>query len=360
MTRDALWERRLLLLVTAVLVVFGIAAVAGAAEVGPQFAVRQAVGGLVGAVALVAAALAPPDLWRRLAWPILAVVAVLLITVLLPFTQAIAPQINGARRWLTLGIVTVQPGELTKFAIVGWTAMLAAKKGPRVREMRRGLMPFLVVLVPVFILLALQPHLSMAVLVAMLAAIVLFIAGARLGHFLLLGGVGGLAVYGQITSVPYRLARIVTFLNPGDVPADASAQIRESLIGFGAGRVLGVGLGEGQQKLGYLPYSYSDFIFSSIGEEWGFLGATLLVLLFALYGWVGFRIARTAADPFGRYLAGGFTAMIVLTALLHMAVNLALLPTTGLTLPFISYGRSSLIVALAATGVILSVARARA
>jgi len=152
---------------------------------------------------------------------------------------------------------------------------------------------------------------------------------------------------------------VVTFLNPGAAPTEATWQVKQSLIGIGAGQLLGVGVGQGQQKLGYLPYAYSDFIFSTIGEEWGFVGVLAIALLFGTFLWFGFRIARTADDPFGQLLATGITAMIGLSVVLHVGVTLAVIPATGVTLPFISYGRSSLIVALAATGVLVSVGRAR-
>jgi cell division protein FtsW len=143
----------------------------------------------------------------------------------------------------------------------------------------------------------------------------------------------------------------------GGDATDASWQMQQSLVGMGAGRAFGVGFGEGLQKLGYLPLAYSDFIFSTIGEEWGFVGVTLVILLFAIYLWMGLRIARSAPDRFGLLLATGLTAMIAVTAILHMAVTLAMVPTTGLPLPFISYGRTALLVSLFATGVIVNVGR---
>lgn len=356
---EHLWERRLLAVVTALLVVFGLASVAGAAEVGPAFAVRQAVGAAIGALGLLAVARIPHATWHHLAYPALVAVSVLLVLVLLPFTHGIAPEINGARRWIVVGWVTVQPSELAKLAVVVWAASFAARKGERMRQLKLGLGPFFLVLAPVLLLISAEPHLSMTVLIGLLAAIVLFTAGAKLGHLIMLGAAGIVAVYQGILSESYRVARLAAFLNPEQVPADASEQIRQSLVGIGAGRLLGVGFGQGQQKLGYLPYSYSDFIFSTIGEEWGFVGVTALVLLFAAYVWLALRIARTAPDAFGRYLATGLGAMVGLTAFLHIAVNLALLPTTGLTLPFIAYGRSSLVVALGATGLLFSIARGR-
>jgi cell division protein FtsW len=148
-------------------------------------------------------------------------------------------------------------------------------------------------------------------------------------------------------------------MNPGDATSDAGFQIHQSLMGIGSGQLIGVGFGQGQQKLGYLPYAYSDFLFSTIGEEWGFLGVLVVVLLFSLFCWLGFRIARTATDPFGQYLAVGLTATIGLTAFMHMAVSLGLMPTTGLTLPFMSYGRSSQVISLLGTGILVNIGRLR-
>jgi cell division protein FtsW len=148
-------------------------------------------------------------------------------------------------------------------------------------------------------------------------------------------------------------------MNPGDAITNAGFQINQSLVGIGSGGLFGVGFGEGQQKLGYLPYAYSDFLFSTIGEEWGFIGVLTVVALFTLFCWLGFRIARTAADPFGQYLAVGLTAAIGLTAFMHMAVSLGLMPTTGLTLPFMSYGRSSQVISLLGTGILINIGRLR-
>jgi len=365
--RDTRWETRLLALVAAILVVFGLTAVYGASsllmisggQVGSSFALKQALGAAVGGI--VATLLARSDYrkWQRAAWPVLAVCAVLLVLPLLPFTYAIAPSINGARRWANLGFVTVQPSELAKFAVVVWTAMLAAKKGERIRTFQYGLLPFIVVLAPLVALIFFEPNLSMALLVGLLAGVVLFTAGARIGHFLAVAVVATPILFGAVASAQYRLARVVTFLNPGSAPSEATWQVHQSLVGMGAGRLFGVGLGQGQQKLGYLPYAYSDFIFSTIGEEWGFLGVLAIMVLFGTFAWLGFRIARSAGDPFGRLLAVGLTGMIGITAVLHIGVTLALLPATGITLPFISYGRSSLFVALVATGVLISIGRGR-
>jgi cell division protein FtsW len=188
---------------------------------------------------------------------------------------------------------------------------------------------------------------------------VLFTAGAKIGHFLLLGFGAVLLVANQIQDVEYRIRRVTAFLDGGGATSAASFQLTQSIIGFGSGRFLGMGFGEGQQKLGYVPYAYSDFLFSTIGEEWGFLGVCVVVFLFGLFCWMGFRIARTASDPFGQYLAVGLTAAIGISAFLHMAVTMGLMPTTGLTLPFMSHGRSSLMISLLGTGILINIGRQR-
>ncbi|PYO72556.1 MAG: hypothetical protein DMD64_10610, partial [Gemmatimonadetes bacterium] len=200
------WEGRLLAVVTAVLVVFGLAAVYGASslvttaggQVGSSFALRQAVGAVVGGLLAIVFARTDYHRWRGWAWPLLWVTALLLIIPLLPFTHPITPTINGARRWVNLGVLTLQPSELAKFAVVVWCAMLAAKKGEQLREFQKGVLPFVVILVPVTGLIFLEPHLSMALLVALLAGSVMFTAGAKIGHFLALGVAAGPLLFGAV------------------------------------------------------------------------------------------------------------------------------------------------------------------
>ena len=361
------WETRLLGVVTLILLAFGVAATYGAASlvtvkgqnVGLEFAARQLTGAALGGLLLLWASRQDYYRWRTWAWPLLLVTIGLLLIPLLPFTRHISPVLNGARRWVDLGPINFQPSELARLVVVVWCAMLASKKGAQVREFRKGVIPFIVVLGLVSVLILLEPNLSMATLVALLGGLVLFTAGARIGHFFLLGGVGVILVFHQIRDAQYRLARVLTFLNPGDATTEAGFQIHQSLVGIGSGGLFGTGFGQGQQKLGYLPYAYSDFLFSTIGEEWGFVGVLVVVLLFALFCWLGFRIARTAAEPFGQYLAVGLTATIGLTAFMHMAVSLGLIPTTGLTLPFMSYGRSSQVISLLGTGILINIGRLR-
>jgi cell division protein FtsW len=327
--------------------------------VGSTFALNQVTGFLIGGVLATSVARLDYHLWERYAWPLLGIVAVLLVIPLLPFTGSIAPVVNGARRWVNFGPFRVQPGDLAKLVIVAWTAMLAAKKGEQMRNFRRGVVPVMVIVMPIVGMIFLEPNLSMALLVTLLAGIVMFSAGARIGHFLLLAVGSAPLVFGAVATAQYRLARILTFLNSGSAPSEATWQVHQSLVGIGAGQLFGVGIGQGQQKLGYLPYAYQDFIFSTLGEEWGFIGVLGLAVGFGLFVWLGFRIARSARDPFGQLLAAGLTAMIGMSAVLHIGVNLAVLPATGITLPFVSYGRSSLLVSLIATGILVSVGQGR-
>jgi cell division protein FtsW len=361
------WETRLLGVVTLVLLAFGVATTYGAASLvtlkgqsaGLGFAVRQLSGAILGGILLLWASRQDYYRWRTWAWPLLLITIGFLLVPLLPFTREFAPSLNGARRWVDIGPINFQPSELARLAVVIWAAMLASKKGAQVREFKKGILPFIVILGLVSLLILLEPNLSMATLVALLGGVVLFTSGARIGHFILLGGAGVILVFHQIRDAQYRLARVLTFLNPGEATTAGGFQIYQSLIGIGSGGLFGTGFGEGQQKLGYLPYAYSDFLFSTIGEEWGFVGVLVVVSLFTLFCWLGFRIARTAADPFGQYLAVGLTATVGLTAFMHMAVSLGLMPTTGLTLPFMSYGRSSQVISLLGTGILINIGRLR-
>jgi cell division protein FtsW len=362
------WETRLLAVVTATMVVFGIASMYGAASllssksganIGLNYTITQVTGAIAGGIALLIVSRIDYRIWQRFAWPLLLVTLAFLLIPLLPFTYRIAPLTNGARRWVDVGLVNFQPSELARLVIVIWCAMLAAKKGEQVRQFKKGVLPFLLVIGLVAGLILLEPNLSMATLVGLLGMLVLFTAGAKIGHFLLLAFAAVLLVANQIKDVEYRIRRLTAFMDGGSATSDAGFQLTQSIIGFGSGRVLGLGFGEGQQKLGYVPYAYSDFLFSTIGEEWGFLGVCVVVLLFTLFCWMGFRIARTASDPFGQYLAVGLTAAIGITAFLHMAVTMGLMPTTGLTLPFMSHGRSSLMISLVGTGILINIGRQR-
>lgn len=359
------WESPVLLFLTLLGLSFGIVTVYSASAVRAQlgdlphyhYLVRQAAGGALGLVLLVIGAHIDYRRYRILAWPIIGATVLALLVLILPGTEAIAPVINNARRWLILGPVRLQPSELAKFALIAWTAALAVKKQDQLNSLSRGLLPFVLMWILVAGLIAAEPSRSAAMIVFTLAFTVLFAAGARIAHFAALGLLGLPLLFAQIHKVQYQFDRILAFINRTGDPANLGYQINQALIAFGSGGLLGRGFGRGQQKFGFLPEPHNDFILAMVGEEWGFVGVVAIVLLFLAIALIGYRIARQAPDLFGFLLAIGVTNLIALQAFLHMAVNLAVLPTTGITLPFVSYGRSSLLVSLFAVGVLINISR---
>jgi cell division protein FtsW len=357
------WEPAALLGAVLVLLSFGLVNLYSASSFLAQrqalpdtfYVLRQTAGAAIGLVLMVIVSRIPHRWWRALAWPLVAVTFALLLTLVLPWTHGIAPEINGARRWLHIG-VAVQPSELAKLALIVWTAHIAVRKQGEFRSLSKGLGPFLLIWGVILLPVLLQPDLSTAFVIGLLAATVVFAAGARIGHFVFLGAVCLPIVLGQLAN-GFRQGRMDAFRNLDAHTSAAGYQIHQSLIAFGSGGPAGVGFGEGRQKFGFLPEPHNDFIFSMIGEEWGLFGATLIVGLYLVIILVGFRIAQRAPDLFGQLLAIGLTSFIALHAVLHMGVGLGLLPPTGLSLPFISYGRSNLLVSLVSVGILMSIAR---
>ena len=358
------WEPAVLMGVTLLLFAFGLVTLYSASQVlalragvpDYYYVLRQAMGGALGLGAMVVVSRVPYRWWQPLAWPLLGLTWILLMILIVPGTEGIAPRINGARRWLQVGI-TIQPSDLAKMALVIWTASLAVKKQPQFRSLKKGLLPFLVIWGAVLLPIAAEPDFSTACLIGLLVAMVVFVAGGRIGHFLFVGLLLLPFLWIQL-GAGFRLQRVLAFLNPGADPDGAGYQVTQSLVAIGSGGLTGVGFGEGRQKYGFLPEPHNDFIFAMIGEEWGLMGVLFIVSLYLTLILVGFRIARRAQDLFGELLAVGFTSLIALHAVLHMSVGLGLVPTTGLALPLISYGRSNLLVTLASVGILMAVARA--
>lgn len=356
---------RWLLAITLILVGFGLLSVYSASSYVAQQAGRadtyylfqQASRAGIGFVAMAAASILDYRIYRRLSWPILAITVALLLPLVLPGTEAIAPRVNGARRWLNLGI-TVQPSELAKVAVVIWTAALAVKKQESLQDFREGIVPFLVILAPVCLLVLMEPHFSAAMWIAVLAGTVLFAAGARLRHFALLGASVLVLASTQVLTARYRLQRLTAFLDPETAAGAGGYQLKQSLTAVGSGGLTGVGFGRSTTKMQFLPEPQNDFIFSIIAEEWGFIGVVAVIGLFALWVQLGFRVARAAPDLFGRLLATGITASVALAAFAHIGIALGLLPTTGVNLPFISAGGTNLVITLGATGILLNVSSA--
>ncbi len=350
----------ILLLSTLVLVGFGIVMVYSASfAVADQrmgdpyhFLKKQAMAAVLGILLLILAARMNYHLWQALSLPLLLASVVLLGALILP---GMRHEIGGSSRWLKIASLSFQPAELAKLALVIYLARSLTKKEGRMKDFTVGFLPHIIVLGALFVLVLKQPDFGTGVLFAALVFIMLFAAGTRL---VFLAGALAPAVpvlaYLAIRA-DYRWERIVAFWDPWKDPGRAGFQIIQSFLAFGAGRVFGVGLGEGRQKLFYLPEVHTDFIFSVIGEELGLVGITLLTALFAVLIIRGFQICFRARDPFGIYLSLGITVLIAIQTLLNMGVVMGLLPTKGSTLPFISYGGTSLMVNLMAVGILLSI-----
>jgi cell division protein FtsW len=358
-------EARVLVMLTGVLLAFGLATVYSASAIVEMQAgyghahllVRQVLGMAIGAALFVFAARIDAGRWEKWAWPVMILSLVLLLIVILPFTASIAPRVHGSRRYL-FG-ASLQPSELAKLAVIVWSSMLLVKKGDVMRRLTKGLLPFLVVIGSLDVLVMLEPDLSTAMMFTLVMGIILFAGGVRIGHFVALAVLLIPLLYVKIERLNYVLLRMSAFFDPGGAPPEVNYQLKQSLIAVGSGQIFGVGFGRGRQQYGFLPFGYDDFIAGHIGEEWGFVGLALVILAFALYGALGFRIARKARTPFLQLVAVGITVTMVLTAYLHIGVATGLLPTTGLTLPFISYGRSNLILSLLMTGILVNIGSLR-
>ncbi|MCE2454694.1 MAG: FtsW/RodA/SpoVE family cell cycle protein [Gemmatimonadetes bacterium] len=358
------WEVGALVTLTLLLLGFGLVSLYSGSSVlamerglpADHFFVSQTAGALVGISFLAVCAFVPPRFWRAAAIPALLLTLIALLIVVLPQTHAIAPEIKGARRWLRIGPVTGQPSELAKLVIVIWTASAVTRRASRLNSLARGILPLLIVWGVVASLIVLERDLSTAVLVIGLGLAVAFAAGVRLKHCVGMAIVTIPILLHQL-NVGFRKQRITAFVDPTADPSGSSYQVNQSLLAMGSGGFGGVGFGEGRQKFGFLPEPHNDFAVALIGEEWGFLGVLGVTLAFLGLTVTGFKVAGKARTSFERLMVIGFTTMIAVHAFLHMAVSLALVPTTGLSMPFISYGRSNLVAMLIAVGIIVAVAR---
>ncbi len=263
----------------------------------------------------------------------------------------------GTGRWLNLGPFVLQPTEFLKFALIVYLAAAITRKGERIESFSDGILPFIVVLGVIAAVVINQPDLGMILVYATLTAAMLFIGGARLSHLLYTILAGAPLVYAAVRIAPYRLARVIAFINPHAYASSSGYQILQSLTAIGSGGIFGRGLGASQAKLFYLPQAHSDFIFAVIGEELGLIGALALISLFGALAWCAFTIAAGAPDRLGQLLAYGIGFTVSIQAFLNLGVAVGILPVTGLTLPFISSGGSSLIVTLGMVGVLLNISR---
>lgn len=351
-----------LLLIILILVVFGLVMVFSASAPAASYymnnpyhyVIRQAIFAALGFASLFILSNIDYHFYGKLALPILIGSFLLLFAVYIP---GLGVETNGARRWIGYGVFSLQPSEVAKVAVIIYFAYSLSIIKDKIKLFWGGLFRYLVILGAFAVVLMLEPHFSGTVVIMGTAVIMLLIAGARLRHFALLSlPVIPAAVY-IILKEPYRLERVTTFLNPFADPSDAGFQIVQSLYAIGSGGIFGLGLGMSRQKFLYIPEPQNDFIFSIICEELGLLGAVVVLSLFAVLIWKGYRLAQDAPDLFGALLAAGITSLIAIQVVINIAVVTSSVPVTGMALPFFSYGGTSLFILLSCMGILLNISR---
>jgi cell division protein FtsW len=316
---------------------------------------RQLLSALLGCTIGGAMLFVPISMWQRFAPALLVASFALLVLVLIP---GLGHEVNGSRRWIRIGMLNFQPSEVARWLLLIYTAVFAVRHQTELRSSTQGFFKPLAVLLAAAGLLLLEPDFGAAVVLCVTGTAVLFVAGARLREFLLVSAIGGAVLAFLALASPYRLQRLIGFLDPWADPFNSGFQLTQSLIAIGRGEWFGVGLGSSIQKLFYLPEAHTDFVFAVLAEEFGLLGVLVVVLAFLVLVLRSLRLSRIAADagmPLHACIAAGFGVWLGLQAFINIGVNMGLLPTKGLTLPLMSYGRSSMLVTLAWIGVLLRV-----
>lgn len=346
----------LLILGIGVIMVYSASAVLAFHDYGDSFYYlkRQLVFALLGICAMIITMRIDYRVWQKFAAVALLSCFVLLVLVLIPGIGVVR---GGARSWLGIASLGIQPSEFMKLGMVLYMAKTLSREEYRIQSFRHGLLPMLLILGAAFGLIMLQPDLGTGVVLLGATMMVIYAAGARLSHLAGLGLLGLAGFVGLIAAAPYRLKRITGFLDPWEDPLGSGYQIIQSLYAIGPGGLIGLGLGESRQKYSYLPEPQTDFIFSILSEELGFIGGAAVILLFLVLIWRGLRTAITAPDTFGSLLAVGITGIIGVQVFINIGVVIGLLPVTGITLPLVSYGGSSLTLLLTALGILLNISR---
>ena len=346
----------LALLSLGIVMVFSASSVTAYHELGDayHYLKRQSLWAAIGLVALVICMNIDYHLWLRLAGPLIVVSIVALAVVLVP---GIGITISGSRRWLGAGPVRVQPSEFAKLSVVIFLAAYLSTSPDRVKSVVRGIFVPLILVGMCAVLVLREPDLGTSIGMAATAWLMLLIAGGSPGWLVGLAAMTAPVIYLYARHDPVRIRRLTSFLDPWADPLDSGFHIIQSLLALGSGGLVGTGLGLSRQKFYYLPEQHTDFIFAIIGEELGFLGAALVVFLYAIFAWRGFRASLNAPDSFGSLLAAGITIMVALQAAMNIAVVTGSMPITGITLPLISSGGSSLVPMLAGVGMLLNITR---
>jgi cell division protein FtsW len=352
----------LLLGLVAVLDVIGLVMVLSASSVNALraygsawlFFERQLLWVGVGVIFLIATMRVDYRVWRRLVVPLLGVTVTLLVLVLVP---GLGISVGGSARWLGVGFIRVQPSELAKLAVVVFAADVLTRRADHIRSTRLTVVPVLLVFSVIALLVLVQPDLGTTLVLSCIVMAVLFVAGVPLHTMAAVSALAGVGTFLAGMTKSYRRGRLLCFLHPASDPGNACYQLRQSLVGLGSGHVTGVGLGASRAKWGFLPNAHTDFIFAIIGEEVGLIGSLLVASLFVAFAVLGVRAASRAPDRFGVLLAGGITAWVVGQAFINIGAAIGTLPITGVPLPFVSFGGSSLVIAMAATGILVNIAR---
>lgn len=346
----------LLLVGTGIIMVYSASSVLAAKRFGDNyyFLKRQVLFALFGGVALIICRYVPYTLYKRLVYPFLLSGIMLLVALQIP---GWAHEVGGAKRWLRFLGWSFQPSEFAKLALIIYLAYSMSKKQENIKNFTIGFLPHVMVLGCILILILIQPDFGTASVIGLITWLMLFIGGVKVSY-LLTAGVALLPVaYFILINADYRLRRIIAFLNPWKYENDAGYQITHSLMAFGSGGVFGKGLGNSHQKLFYLPEPHTDFIFSVVGEELGLIGVCGIIGIYTVIICVGLRLAMRSSDLFATYLAVGITVAIGVQVIVNIGVVLGLFPTKGLTLPFVSYGGSSLILSMASIGILMNISR---
>lgn len=311
-------------------------------------------GGLAGLALFCLGYFMPYRTWRLLALPGLMIALSLLVIVFIP---GLSLRYGGASRWIHLGFITFQPTEFTKLAFVVYLAALLERKGEDIRDFRKSVVPFIVITGIIATLIALQPDIGTLVTIAATAGVMVFVAGFRLQHMILLGA-GALGLFlALVSSASHALSRVITYLHPELDPQGIGYQVNQALLAVGTGGLWGLGFGRSRQKYQFLPEPSGDSIFAILAEELGLVRTLLVLAAFLWVGYRGYAIARQAPDIFGRLLATGITSWIVMQAFVNIGSILAITPLTGIPLPFISYGGSALAILLLASGILLNISK---
>lgn len=314
--------------------------------------IRQFIFAALGVAAMIICSRLPVGFYKRFSMPVLIAAVILLMLVPIIGTNA-----NGAKRWIGLGAFTIQPSEIAKIGIIlAFASMICARRG-RMKSFRYGILPFAAILAAIVGLLVLEPHFSASIIIVAIGGVMLFLGGARLVWFIAAAVAAGGGIAVLLTMFPYASTRITTWRDPFASTSDEGYQIVQSLYSIGSGGLTGLGLGQSRQKYLYLPEEHNDFIFSVVCEELGFIGALLILTLFALLIIRGYWIALHSTDRYGFLVAAGITTLLAIQVILNVAVVTNLVPCTGISLPFFSYGGTALLMQMAEMGIVLIISR---